>query len=106
MDNKIGYEPREGFDLRVNRACRAFSNYGKTGKINFSRSLSNCFEMGDGDAVVSAIMEKALGHCVNDVRKKQYQKYLLKGIKMQGEILWKQWTRTAEQSPGWKLANK
>lgn len=54
------YPMRPGFGLRVHRAELALRRLGINPSLDiYRRSLDDCFEMGDGDAVVFALMHKA-----------------------------------------------
>ena len=54
------YPRKKGFGLRVYRAEKAIKKLAADPFANiYSRAFDNCFEMGDGDAVVWALMHKA-----------------------------------------------
>jgi hypothetical protein len=57
---KNPYKTKKGFGLRVHRAEQYISKMSYDFRYDGnSRSLDNCFEMYDGDAVVFALMSKA-----------------------------------------------
>ena len=59
--NKNPYPTEEGFGLRVYRAEKAIRKLALDPFANiYTRGFDNCFEMGDGDAVVWALIDKAV----------------------------------------------
>lgn len=73
---KNPYPKQKGFGLRVHRAETSIRKLAVDPFADiYTRSFDNCFEMNDGDAVVWALMDKALNE------PDQYQQSLLtKGI--------------------------
>jgi hypothetical protein len=53
------YKTRPGFGLRVHRATEAIKKCGLWGELPAGRAFDNCFEAGDGSAVVWALVHTA-----------------------------------------------
>jgi len=84
MPSHNPYLTKPGFGLRVARATRILKRYGlgwseEECGVN-SRPMDNCFEMNDGDAVVWALMDKAMRD--PDIES---------GIRRTGAAVWPQW---------------
>ena len=71
-----------GFGLRVANARRALHRLGRDCLANiYSRGFDSCFEMGDGDAVVFALMQHVA----------EGDALLERGIRNAGGSMWADW---------------
>lgn len=85
---KNPYPQNTGFGLRLYRAKRALERLGRDCLARiYTRGFDNCFEMGDGDAVVWALVEEALN---NNATLKQ-------GIQNMGKDVWPDWLRVHDE---------
>jgi len=79
---KNPYLTNKGFGLRCLRAQIALEKFGRDQlKRPYTRSFDNCFEMGDGNAVVWSLMHEATNG--NDDLKR--------GIENMGKNVWPHW---------------
>jgi hypothetical protein len=83
------YPRKAGFGLRLANAKRALRRLGRDCLANiYTRAFDNCFENFDGDAVVWALMHKAIeGH----------DAVLERGIRNMGASVWPHWLEVYEQ---------
>ena len=82
MRQRNPYPKRKNFGLRVLRARKLLERFGHDYcRPPYSRSFDNCFENYDGDAVVWALMHKALNG----------NHALERGIRNMGEQVWPAW---------------
>lgn len=90
------YPTRPGFGLRFARALRVLSNYGLGWSEEecgvYTRTMDNCFENGDGDAVVWALMNRAMTDPTLET-----------GIRRMGEKVWPHWLSIYQKHDGPKL---
>ena len=76
------YPTRPGFGLRVANARRALHRLGRDCLANiYSRGFDSCFEMGDDDAVVFALMQHVA----------EGDDLLARGIRNAGGSMWSDW---------------
>lgn len=80
------YPKHKGFGFRYLRAKNALEKLGRDCLARpYSRSFDNCFEMGDGKAVVWALMHVAIRNAT------QGNDDLKRGIENTGSKVWPQW---------------
>ena len=84
MTSRNPYPTKPGFGLRVARLTRALKHYGMGWSEEdagmYSRTFDNCLENYDGDAVVWAVMDKAMR-----------DEDIARGIRLMGEKVWPHW---------------
>lgn len=80
------YPRHDGFGFRVLRARIALEQFGRDGSATpYCRSFDNCFEMDDGNAVVWALMHRALRNSATGKPELEH------GIRNLGDAVWSDW---------------
>jgi len=80
------YPKHDGFGFRTLRARSALEKFGRDGLARpYCRSFDNCFEMDDGDAVVWALMHRAVRNSATG------DTHLERGIRNLGDAVWSDW---------------
>lgn len=87
------YPKHDGFGFRYLRAKAALEKFGRDSFAQpYCRSFDTCFEMCDGDAVVWALMDRAIRNAAAG------DPALAQGIRNLGARVWPQWLRVYEFS--------
>lgn len=80
------YRRHAGFGFRVLRARCALERFGRDSEATpYCRSFDDCFEMDDGDAVVWALMHRAIRNTAAG------NPLLERGIRNLGDAVWSDW---------------